>query len=57
MPKIVDHEKKKQQIVQFAWQSIVNEGSKGATVRNNSNLAKMTQGQKRNKYPNNSKLL
>ncbi|WP_241961316.1 hypothetical protein [Staphylococcus xylosus] len=45
MPKIVDHEKKKQQIVQFAWQSIVNEGAKGATVRNIANLAKMTPGQ------------
>ncbi|AID41676.1 TetR/AcrR family transcriptional regulator [Staphylococcus xylosus] len=57
MPKIVDHEKKKQQIVQFAWQSIVNEGAKGATVRNIANLAKMTPGQIRYYYPNHSKLL
>lgn len=57
MPKVVDHEKKKQQIIQYAWQSIVSNGAKGATVRNIAKLARMTPGQIRYYYPNHHDLL
>ncbi|MDG0843858.1 TetR/AcrR family transcriptional regulator [Staphylococcus equorum] len=53
----MNHEKKKSQIVQYAWQSIVNDGAKGATVRNIAKLAKMTPGQIRYYFPNHRNLL
>ncbi|MDZ5783098.1 TetR/AcrR family transcriptional regulator [Marinococcus luteus] len=57
MPKLIDHEKKKEQIIEYAWQSIVNSGAKGATVRNIAKLAEMTPGQIRYYYPTHSSLL
>ncbi|SDW20670.1 DNA-binding transcriptional regulator, AcrR family [Marinococcus luteus] len=57
MPKLIDHEKKKEQIVEYTWQSIVNSGAKGATVRNIAKLAEMTPGQIRYYYPTHSSLL
>ncbi|WP_022794554.1 TetR/AcrR family transcriptional regulator [Marinococcus halotolerans] len=57
MPKIIDHEKKKEQIVEYTWQSIVNSGAKGATVRTIAKLAEMTPGQIRYYFPTHSALL
>lgn len=57
MPKLIDHEKKKEQIVEYTWQSIVNSGAKGATVRSIAKLAKMTPGQIRYYFPTHSALL
>lgn len=57
MPKLIDHKKKKEQIVKHTWQSIVNSGAKGATVRNIAKLADMTPGQIRYYYPTHSALL
>ncbi|HLR18862.1 MAG TPA: TetR/AcrR family transcriptional regulator [Staphylococcus sp.] len=57
MPKIVNHEKKKSQIVQYARESIVENGAKGATVRNIAQRAHMTPGQIRYYFPNHSNLL
>ncbi|GEK59849.1 TetR family transcriptional regulator [Marinococcus halophilus] len=57
MPKLIDHKKKKEQIIEYTWQSIVNSGAKGATVRNIAKLAKMTPGQIRYYYPTHSALL
>ncbi|PHK49962.1 TetR/AcrR family transcriptional regulator [Staphylococcus edaphicus] len=57
MPKIVNHEQKKQQIIHYAWQSIVEDGAKGATVRNIAKLARMTPGQIRYYYPSHHDLL
>ena len=57
MPKLIDHEKKKEQIVEYTWQSIVNSGAKGATVRSIAKLAEMTPGQIRYYFPTHSALL
>ncbi|WP_298787641.1 TetR/AcrR family transcriptional regulator [uncultured Marinococcus sp.] len=57
MPKLIDHEKKKEQIVEYTWQSIVNSGAKGATVRSIAKLAEMTSGQIRYYFPTHSALL
>ncbi|WP_052256079.1 TetR/AcrR family transcriptional regulator [Salinicoccus sp. YB14-2] len=57
MPKIINHEQKKEQIVQYAFESIVKNGAKGATVRQIAKVAQMTPGQIRYYYPNHSELL
>lgn len=57
MPKIINHEEKKKQIVQYAFDSIVENGVKGSTVRQIAKLAQMTPGQIRYYFPNHSELL
>ncbi|MBB2507022.1 TetR/AcrR family transcriptional regulator [Staphylococcus cohnii] len=57
MPKIINHEKKKEQIIQYAFDSIVENGVKGSTVRQIAKLAEMTPGQIRYYFPNHSELL
>lgn len=57
MPKIINHEKKKKQIIQYAFDSIVENGVKGSTVRQIAKLAEMTPGQIRYYFPNHSELL
>lgn len=57
MPKIINHEKKKVQIIQYAFDSIVENGVKGSTVRQIAKLAEMTPGQIRYYFPNHSELL
>lgn len=57
MPKIIDHEKKKKQIIQYAYDSIAENGAKGSTVRQIAKLAKMTPGQIRYYFPSHSELL
>lgn len=57
MPKIINHEKKKEQIIQYAFDSIVENGVKGSTVRQIVKLAEMTPGQIRYYFPNHSELL
>lgn len=57
MPKIINHEEKKKQIVQYAFDSIVDNGVKGSTVRQIAKLAQMTPGQIRYYFPNHSELL
>ncbi|OIS38389.1 TetR family transcriptional regulator [Staphylococcus cohnii] len=57
MPKIINHEKKKEQIIQYAFDSIVENGVKGSTVRQIAKLAEMTPGQTRYYFPNHSELL
>ncbi|RKD69564.1 AcrR family transcriptional regulator [Sinobaca qinghaiensis] len=57
MPRIVDHDSRKKEIVNYAWQSIVNEGSKGASIRKIANLANMAPGQIRYYFPIHSELL
>lgn len=57
MPKIINHEKKKEQIIQYAFNSIVENGVKGSTVRQIAKLAQMTPGQIRYYFPNHSELL
>ncbi|MDX6153151.1 TetR/AcrR family transcriptional regulator [Marinococcus sp. PL1-022] len=57
MPKLIDHQKKKEQIVEYTWQSIVNSGAKGATVRSIAKLADKTPGQIRYYFPTHSALL
>lgn len=57
MPKIINHEKKKKQIIQYAFNSIVEKGVKGSTVRQIAKLADMTPGQIRYYFPNHSELL
>ncbi|MEX6357163.1 TetR/AcrR family transcriptional regulator [Staphylococcus cohnii] len=57
MPKIINHEKKKEQIIQYAFDSIVENGVKGSTVRQIAKLAEMTPGQIRYYFHNHSELL
>uniref|UniRef100_UPI0021BE482A TetR/AcrR family transcriptional regulator n=3 Tax=cellular organisms TaxID=131567 RepID=UPI0021BE482A len=57
MPKIINHKEKKKQIIQYAFDSIVENGAKGSTVREIAKLAKMTPGQIRYYFPNHSELL
>ncbi|WP_167630426.1 TetR/AcrR family transcriptional regulator [Listeria valentina] len=57
MPKIINHEEKKTQIVQYAFGSIAENGVKGSTVRQVARLAQMTPGQIRYYFPNHSELL
>lgn len=57
MPKIINHKEKKKQIIQYAFDSIVENGVKGSTVRQIAKLAKMTPGQIRYYFPNHSELL
>lgn len=42
MPKIINHKEKKKQIIQYAFDSIVEKGVKGSTVRQIAKLADMT---------------
>ena len=57
MPKIINHKEKKEQIIQYAFQSIVENGAKGSTVRQIAKLAQMTPGQIRYYFPSHSELL
>lgn len=57
MPKIINHEEKKKQIIQYAFSSIAENGAKGSTVRQIAKLAHMTPGQIRYYFPNHSELL
>lgn len=57
MPKIINHELKRKEIIQYAWQSISNRGAKGSTVRQIAKLSNMTPGQIRYYFPNHSELL
>ncbi len=57
MPRLVDHDRRMREIVSYAWQSIVNEGSKGASIRKIASLANMTPGQIRYYFPVHSELL
>lgn len=57
MPKIINHKEKKKQIIQYAFDSIVEKGVKGSTVRQIAKLADMTPGQIRYYFPNHSELL
>ena len=52
MPKIINHKEKKKQIIQYAFDSIVEKGVKGSTVRQIAKLADMTPGQIRYYFPN-----
>lgn len=42
MPKIINHEHKKTEIIQYAFDSIVENGVKGSTVRQIAHIAQMT---------------
>lgn len=57
MPKIVNHEEKKQHILEVAYLNIQELGSIGTSVRSIANAAEMTTGQIRYYYPNHSILL
>src|SRR5699024_625392 len=57
MPKIINHEHKKTEIIQYAFDSIVENGVKGSTVRQIAHIAQMTPGQIRYYFPNHSELL
>lgn len=57
MPKIINHEHKKTEIIQYAFDSIVENGVKGSTVRQIAQIAQMTPGQIRYYFPNHSELL
>ncbi|MCE4958005.1 TetR/AcrR family transcriptional regulator [Macrococcoides caseolyticum] len=57
MPKIVNHEEKKQHILEIAYQNIQEHGRIGTSVRSIANAANMTTGQVRYYYPNHSVLL
>lgn len=57
MPKIVNHEAKKQLILEIAYHNIQELGKKGTSVRSIASAAKMTSGQIRYYFPNQSALL
>ncbi|WP_414051447.1 TetR/AcrR family transcriptional regulator [Macrococcus animalis] len=57
MPKQVDHEAKKRRIIEFAYESILKNGAKGASVRSIAEIAEMTPGQIRYYYSNHTILL
>lgn len=57
MPKIVNHEEKKHLILEIAYRNIQDLGKQGTSVRSIANAAKMTPGQIRYYFPNQSALL
>lgn len=57
MPKIVNHEEKREQIIDFAWRSIVKNGAKGSSVREIAKYSMLTPGQIRYYFPNQLDLL
>ncbi len=57
MPKIIDREQKKQEIVRHAWQSISDHGIKGMSVRQIADQAGISSGQMRYYYPDHAALL
>ncbi|ATD29918.1 hypothetical protein BHM04_01490 [Macrococcus sp. IME1552] len=57
MPKIVNHEAKKQLILEIAYHNIQERGKQGTSVRSIASAAKMTPGQIRYYFPNQSALL
>ncbi|QIH78892.1 TetR/AcrR family transcriptional regulator [Macrococcoides canis] len=57
MPKLVNHESKKQLILEIAYHNIQELGKQGTSVRSIASAAKMTPGQIRYYFPNQSTLL
>lgn len=57
MPKIVNHEKRKEEIAQATWRVISKQGMKGATVRNIAKEAGMSLGALRYYFSTHEKLL
>jgi len=57
MPKIIDHEKRKQLIAEATWRVISKQGMKGATVRNIAKEAGMSLGALRHYFPSQDRLL
>lgn len=57
MPKIVDHEKRREQIAEAMWRVILDKGMKGATVRNIAEEAGLSLGALRHYFSNQDDLL
>lgn len=57
MPKIIDHDKKKQEILTIAYENIQKQGKQGTSVRSIASNANMTPGQIRYYFPNQTQLL
>ncbi|GAA0330566.1 TetR/AcrR family transcriptional regulator [Bacillus carboniphilus] len=57
MPKLVDHEKRKKQIAEATWKVIVEQGMKGATVRNIAKEAGVSLGALRHYFSSQEELL
>ncbi len=57
MPKIVDHEKRKEQIAEATWRIIVKHGIQGATVRNIAQEAQLSLGALRHYFKTQDDLL
>src|SRR5690606_18050145 len=57
MPKIVDHEKRKEIIAEAAWRVILKQGMKGATVRNIAKEAGLSLGALRYYFSSHEDLL
>ncbi|WP_414053388.1 TetR/AcrR family transcriptional regulator [Macrococcus equi] len=57
MPKIIDHDEKKQEILTIAYENIQKQGKQGTSVRSIASNANMTPGQIRYYFPNQTQLL
>lgn len=57
MPKLVDHDKRKNQIAEAVWRVIVEEGLENATVRKIASEAGLSPGSLRHYFPSHSELL
>ncbi|MEK3937024.1 TetR family transcriptional regulator C-terminal domain-containing protein [Sporosarcina sp. FSL W7-1349] len=57
MPKIVDHEKRREQIAEAMWRVILDKGMEGATVRNIAEEAGLSLGALRHYFSNQDDLL
>lgn len=57
MPKKIDHQAKKEEIAESAWQIILRSGMKGVTVRNVASEADLSLGSLRHYFPTQTELL